>query len=153
MRGQEIILASNPKGVFLEGQISGTPYPGTVMEIKNTAFVNGRPVWQVWSKATGAYGLVAVLLPDNMQGALYSTAYVDGAHGFLYCPVRGEELNMRVTDVAGTADDVAIGALFSIESATGQLIANSANVYPCFTSMEVVTDPAAAYWLWVTYNG
>jgi hypothetical protein len=152
-KGTEIIVSADTKGTFLEGIVSGTPVPGTVMEIKNVAPVQGRHTWQPWSKASGAIGLIAVLLADTEQGQLSTTAYVDGKRCFLYCPIGGEELNMSLNDVAGTADDVAIGALFGVEQTTGQMIANSSYAYPCFTAMEAITDPVADQPLWMTYNG
>lgn len=152
-KGNEIIVSSDPKGKFLEGVVSGTPKPGTIMEIKNSAMASGRPTWQAWSKASGATGLIAVLLADDLQGLTNSTAYVSGTRCRLYVPVPGEELNLLVADVAGTADDVAIGALFGVETTTGKLKANSSYAAPCFTAMEVITDPAADYLMWVTYNG
>lgn len=152
-KGTEIVVTSNPKGMFLEGIMSGTPKPGTVMEIKNSAMVGGRPTWQVWSKASGAYGLIAVLCPDRLQGTLATDAYVTATRCFLYVPIGGEELNMLYHDVAGTADDIAIGALFGVETATGKIIANSAYAKPCFTALEVVTDPSADQLVWCMFNG
>lgn len=153
MKGTKIILSGEPQGKFLEGVVSGTPKPGTVMELKNTVLKGGEPTWQVWSKASGAYGLIAVLMEDTAQGSIYSTAYVDGTRCRLYCPIAGEKLNMLVHDVAGTADDVAIGALFGVETATGKLIANSSYARACFTAMEVITDPVADYWMFSMFNG
>lgn len=153
-KGHGIILAGEPRGKFLEGTIVGTPKPGTVMQIKaGVAPVSGRHSWEASTKATGAKQLIAVLLPDDGQGADETTAYVTGKRGRLYCPVAGEELNMRVADVSGTADDVAIGDLFGVETVTGKLKANSSYASTPFTAMEAVTDPTADYLLWVTFNG
>ena len=151
--GASIIVSSNPKGVFLEGLVSGTPKPGTVMQMTNAAKVGGRNTWAVWSKASGAYGLMAVLLQDSLQGKLATDAYVTATRCFLYVPIGGEELNMLYHDVAGTGDDIAIGDLFGVETATGKMIANSAYAKPCFTAMEVVTDPVADQLVHMTYNG
>ncbi len=138
MIGSKIILTANPKGQFLEGTVSGTPKPGTVMEIKYTSagLTSGRNTWQAWSKATGAYGMVAVLREDYLQGRTADDAYVTLTRCFLYCPVAGEEMNMRVANQSGTAEDANIGDLFAVTQTTGLLIHNSANVFPCFTAIE-----------------
>lgn len=154
MIGAEIILSANPQGKFLEGIISGTPKPGTCMEVKvTTTRSSGRLTYQAWSKATGAYGMVAVLLADQLQGGTADLAYVSGSRGFLYCPIGGEELNMRVGNAGGTAEDANIGDLFAITTTTGLLIHNSANVFPCFTAIEDVPSAGGEYLLACAFNG
>ena len=97
---------------------------------------------------------VIVLLPDALQGALYSTAYVSGARGFLYVPRPGEELNMRVADISGTADDHAIGDLLMIDNGTGLLIVTtgSPEAEP-FICLEAATDPTAEALLLCQFTG
>lgn len=167
-KGKSIIVSSNPKGNFGEGIISGTPKPGTLMEkVAATAPVGGRFTYQVAQRASGAIGPIIILLEDDLQGKLgvSSTAaytggppapgdaYVSGTRGFLYWPVSGEDFNLIVASVAGTADDVAIGDLFGVQTATGKLLANSSFAATPFESNEVVTDPTADYMLWVTFRG
>src|SRR4051812_27733305 len=105
-KGNEIIVTSNPKGMFLEGIVSGTPKPGTMMEIKPSAgYAANRFTWQVFQPGTdGKKRLCVVLLPDQLQGKLATDAYVDGTRCFLYCPIPGEEMNILLADVAGTGD-------------------------------------------------
>lgn len=164
-KGQCTIVSEQPKGKFIEGIVSGTPKPGTVMQPTNAALQAGRQTWIAWTKATGAYGLVTVLLGDVLQGKLEvgaavtgagnaaGDAYVSGTRCFLYQPAAGEELNMIVEDVSGTTDDIAIGDLFAIKTTSGKLIANSSNAFPCFTSMEVITDPIADTVVCMQFNG
>jgi hypothetical protein len=102
MRGAKILLSTPPKGVFEECIISGTPSPGTVMEIvPNATSVGGRFTYRASSAATGNRRPVPILLEDYLQGKLSTDAYVSGTHGFLYWPVFGEELNMLVS-IPGT---------------------------------------------------
>jgi hypothetical protein len=165
-KGNAIIVSSHPQGKFLEGTIIGTPKPGTVMEMASATPTSGRFSYQAVTRATGAKGPVFVLLGDLPQGktevgavlgtALGSTpgdAYVTGTRGFLYAPEAGEELNMIVASVAGTADDVAIGDLFGAETVTGKLKANSSYTSAPFQAMETITDPTADYVLHCTYLG
>lgn len=122
-----IILSDAPKGRFLECIVSGTPKPGTCMQVKAaTAKVNGRHTWEVFNGAAdGERTLFAVLLEDKYQGGLITDAYVDGARGFLYFPINGDELNMLVANISGTSDSFAIGAKMMIDDGTGLLIATT----------------------------
>ncbi len=140
MKGNEILLASDPQGVFLEGIVSGTPKPGTNLSIKAaTEPVGGRFTWEVWSLADGAYGLTAILLADVLQGKLSTDAYVTGTRCFLYCPIAGEEMNILVQNLTGTADTHAIGDLVSPDGGTGTFIANSSHEKPSFTMLETMS--------------
>ena len=152
-KGNEIIVSSEPRGVFMEGIVSGTPKPGTIMEMMTTAPVNGRFTYRASTRTTGAKGPTFVLLPDNLQGKLATDAYVTATRCFMYSPVAGEQLNLLVADVSGTGDDVAIADLFVVENTTGKIKANSSNTSAPFQAMEAVTDPTADYLLWCTYLG
>lgn len=164
-RGNVIVVSAQPNGKFMEGYISGTPTPGILVERTTAAPVNGRFTYQAVTRSTGAIGPVYVLLPDELQGKLgvgaalspgghaVGDAYVTGSRCFIYAPEAGDELNLVVASVAGTADDVARGALFGVQTATGKLIANSSYASAPFQANEVITDPTADYLLWVTYLG
>lgn len=166
-RGNNIIVSSKPKGHFVDVIVSGTPKPGTFMQLKaTTADVQGRFTYEARSTTSGAKGEVAILMPDKLQGAVGvgaslganlgntpGDAYVSGRVGQVYFPVAGEELNAIVLSVAGTADDVAIGDFFGIESSAGKLKANSGYTSAPFKALEVITDPTADYLLHVLYLG
>lgn len=155
-KGKEIIVSAEPKGVFKEGTISGTPKPGTCMQLQaGTAAIGGRFTWEVFSAgADGDQRLVAILLADNMQGQLATSAYVSGTRGFLYIPVAGEEFNMLVADVAGTGDDHTIGELMMIDTGTGKLVTTTGSPeMESFILLEATTDPTADALLWAMYTG
>jgi len=65
-RGNKIVLTADPKGVFLEGIVSGTPKPGTSMEmvpITGAFYAGGRHQYRVNTSGTnGKRNLVAILL-------------------------------------------------------------------------------------------
>jgi hypothetical protein len=160
-KGNCIIVSSNPKGVFLEGVIDGTPKPGTVMQIKAaTAAQGGRFTWEVFNtSADGEQRIIAVLLEDSLQGKAATAAYVDGDRCFLYCPIAGEMLNMLVADVAGTgttaAEAKAIGDLLMVDDGTGKLIdtTGSPESEP-FILLEAQAEPISAdALLWCMYTG
>lgn len=162
-----IIVSSNPRGKFLEGIVSGTPKPGTCMEMTSAAMgAGGRMTYQAVSRADGTVGPIFVLLGDLMAGQLEvgaalgtnlghtpGDAYVSGTRCFLYAPAAGEELNMIVESVSGTADDVAVGALFGVDQTSGKLKADNSFAAKPFQAMEAITDPTADYLLHVTYLG
>ena len=155
-RGKEIIVSADPKGVFLEGIIDGTPKPGTCMQIKaGVAMVGGRFTYEVYAPgADGEQRAVLVLLPDHLQGRLHTDAYVSGTRGFLYCPAAGEELNMLVANISGTADDHSIGEVLMIDSGTGLLVTTTGSPeMESFICLEVATDPVADALLLCMYTG
>ena len=155
-KGNEIVVSAEPMGRFLEGTVDGTPKPGTVMEIvPATEPTGGRHKWRVYQPGTdGEQRLIAVLLPDHLQGKTATDAYVDETRCFLYCPVAGEELNMLFADVAGTADDVAIGDVMIVDTGTGKLIATTGSPESePFIALETVTDPTADHLVHCMYTG
>lgn len=127
-KGNSIIVSGEPRGKFLEGKISGTSKPGTWMQIKASDGVDeatGRFTWEPYAPGTNGHRkLVAILLPDSLQGKLATDAYVTGTRCFLYCPVPGEELNVLCDDVAGTgsASDFTTGEELMGVTGTGLFI-------------------------------
>lgn len=154
-QGNTIIVSSDPMGRFLEGIIDGTPKPGTCMQVKAAvAAVGGAYTWEVFNQAAdGTPSLVAVLLTDELQGKLATDAYVTATRGRLYCPAAGEMLNMLKGDVAGTADDWAIGDRLMIDDTTGKLVSDSSGLSIPFIAMETVTDPTADQLVLCMYTG
>lgn len=148
MRGQRIIVSADPKGIFLDGIISGTPKPGTIMQIDVSEGIDeatGRPTYEVFNRDfDGQQGQMAVLLEDDLQGKTASDAYVSGTLGQLYIPLPGEELNMLVKDVSGTADDHSLGATMMVDDGTGMLVtAYGSAESESFQLLEALTDITA----------
>lgn len=156
-RGQKVIITADPKGLFLEGLVSGTPKPGTLMEPSAFFTSGGRHTYRVYQPGTDGYKqAVIVLLEDDLQGKLITDAYVDGTRGRFYCPVMGEELNMLFGDVAGTADDWTAGAYATADSGTGKLVAaagSDADHMKPFQILVSVVDPAADFLAPCMYTG
>jgi|TARA_R110002096_G_scaffold55026_16_gene141645 hypothetical protein len=118
--GNEIIVTGEPKGVFLEGYITGTPLPGTIVTLDvSEAVSNGRFTYEPFSPATGLRAMTAVLLPDSLKGKTETEAYVTGDRCFMYVPVAGEEMNVLVQD---SEDAIVVGDLLIVETATGLLL-------------------------------
>lgn len=153
--GNLVVLPGDPRGMKLEGTISGTPKPGTMMEIVATALVNGRPTYRVYQPGTdGEQRVCVICYQDPFNGQLATTAYADGDHGFFYIPLPGEEMNILVQDVAGTGDDHAIGDIMIPKSGTGKFVVTtgSPEMEP-FILLEAATDPTADALMRAFYTG
>lgn len=146
-RGSKVIISANPQGKFLEGVVQGTPKPGTVMEIVTPFYQNGRHLWRAFAPSGGSDGdkrVVAVLLEDDLQGKLITDAYVTLTRCFLYVPQAGDELNMLLQNLSGTADDHAAGEMLMVDNGTGMLIASAGTPESePFMLLEAVTDPTS----------
>lgn len=156
-KGSDIIVSAKKMGVFKEGIIGDTSKPGTVMQIQagTAADGGGRFTWEAFNRgADGDHGLMAILLPDYLQGGLQTTAHTSGRRGQLYIPAPGEELNLLVEDVSGTGDDFTIGDLLIVDDGTGKLLATTGTPErEPFMCLENVTDPTEDHLMWVLYLG
>lgn len=160
-KGNKIVVASNPKGIFSEGTLKTgiTPKPGTILQIDASAGIdnNGNFTFELFdADADGGRpkGPLYVLLPDESQGKLATEAYADSDRCFLYTPLPGEELNLLVADVAGTGDDHALGEMLIVDDGTGKLNATTGTpeTEP-FMLLEAITDPTADTLAHVIYTG
>ena len=154
--GNKIVVTSNPKGKFVEGIVSGTPKPGTCMQLQaGTAPIDGVFTYEAYNPGgDGVRAPILVLEEDHKQGKTATEAYVTGTRIRMYAPVMGEELNVLVQDVSGTGDDFAIGDVFIVDNSTGKLLATTGTVESePFIGLEVVTDPTADHLLHCMYTG
>lgn len=155
MIGNTIIISADPQGKFLEGIVSGTPKPGTVLEILTYFTAGRRHTWRAFQPGTdGQRRVIAVLLEDSFQGKLYSDAYVTGTRCRMYVPLAGEELNMLIADVAGTGDVHTAGDTMIVQSSTGKLIVTTGTPQSePFRLQEGEAAPTADTWLACMYTG
>jgi hypothetical protein len=115
-----------------------------------TAPVAGRHTWR-FQQPTNDTDVRAtfILLEDDMQGKIFSDAYVSGKRGFLYAPLPGEEMNIAVRDIAGTGDVHTIGDRFLPGHVDGLFIVTAVTtVQATFLALETVAAPTATTWLW-----
>lgn len=162
-KGNRIIVTADPHGTFLEGIIDDTSKPGMCVELVpgsastwNTAgasnFTNAKPHFRASSHADGAIGPVFVLLEDRLQGFKTTDAYVSGTECFIYAPVAGEDMNMLLGDVAGTADFVTIGDKFGVANG-GKIKANNSYASVPFQAMESLAALTADSLIFTKYLG
>jgi hypothetical protein len=159
-RGNEIIVTTNPLGVFTEGVIGAglTPKPGTIMQIQPaTALVGGRFTYEIYNAdADGGRpkGPIYLLLEDNLQGRTVSDAYAAGDWARFYTPLPGDELNLLIANIAGTADDHTKGEMLIIDDTTGLMIATTGSPETEVAQLlETITDPTADTLAWCLWTG
>lgn len=157
-RGNEIILPSNPRGVFKEGYLATgiTPKPGQILQIQ-ALDANGRFTFGLAAPdADGGRpkGSLCILDIDWGQGKTNSDAYADSSAVRCYVPVAGEEFNLLLANISGTADDHAVLEILMVDTETGKLIATtgSPETEP-FMLLEAVTDPTVDTLAHVIYTG
>ena len=139
--GASIIVSAEPRGVYLEGIITDTSKPGTMMELMTTATVAGEWSWRCYQPGTsGDPRLTAILLSDDLQGGLATDAYTANKRCFLYCPLPGELINILIKDIAGTGDTHAIGDRMYAETGSGKfLVQSTSGNIAQFTLVEAAT--------------
>jgi len=141
--GKSIILASNPRGIFLEGISTGVALPGHCMQLDAAVEpIEGRYTWEVFNGAAdGERNLIVVAIESKLNGGTNSTAYAAGDRIFMYVPAIGEQLNVLVQASAGA---LAIGQKMIVDDGTGELILTTGTpeAEP-FICMETASDPAA----------
>lgn len=171
-RGNGIIVTPEPRGNFLEGLISGTPKPGTVVEIKSID-ANGVITWEAAGTtannstysgmaADGNRLPTGVLLCSQDHAACplnqdATTAYADGDQCAVYMPIMGDRLNMILKDESGTgADQDFVRGLTKliVDDGTGKLLASAGSPESePFICLETVTDLAADRLTEVMFTG
>jgi hypothetical protein len=154
-KGNSIIVTAQPRGVFVEGTITGTDKPGTVMQLDvSESEDNGRWTYENFDQTDGNQRIMLCLLENWDLGRSTTTAHVTGDRIRMYIPVAGEELNMILLDISGTGDDFAVGDLLIVDNAGGKLIATTGTpeAEP-FINLAVVTDPTADTLNRVWYTG
>lgn len=156
--GNRIIVSADEKGKHMEGILQGALKPGTVVQRDaSVALVGGRASYKVFTRdADGDHpaGAFWVLLEDMLQGKSMTDAYADGDRCFLYSPQPGDELNLLYGNIAGTADDHALGEIGVVDTGTGKIIVTTGSP-ECEVCqlLEVVTDPTADFLAWVEWSG
>lgn len=157
-RGNTIIVSGHFQGRKMTGKITGTPKPGTVMQIdvSETIDANNRFTWEVFTATDGVrpFSGCPVLLEKPGSSFLMTRAYVTTEECQVYYPLHGDELNMIVADDASTTtEDHLFGDKYMVDSGTGKLINPSSEESEPFTGLEAVTNQADDYLMHCLYTG
>lgn len=160
-KGNRIVVSPNPHGHKVEGIIGAglTPSPGTILQIQAaTALVGGRWTWEIYSPtgtdAAEPAGPFIVLCEDIPQGKTTTDAYAAGDRAFGYIPLPGDELNLLVKNLSGTADDHTKGEALMVDDASGKMIAYvEGSKTKSAMLLETITDPVADTLSWCIWSG
>lgn len=157
-RGSEIIVSTEPHGHFVEGIIDTAESPGTIVQLDvSQNMVGGRWHWVVYNAdADGGRpkGPFIVLREDHLQGKTATDAYVAGTRAFGYIPLPGDELNLLLANLTGTADDHTKGEMLIIDDTTGKMIATTGSPETEVAMLlETITDPTADQLVWCIWTG
>lgn len=160
-RGNRIVVSPHalPRQ-YVEGIIGVgiTPKPGTVMQIDySVALQSGRHAWKLYdADADGGRpkSPIIILREDMLQGKTMSDAYAAGDRAFGFVPLAGDELNLLILNLAGTADDHPLGEVLIPQDATGKFIATagSPEIEPAVLC-EAIIDPVADTLAWCHWTG
>lgn len=146
MRGSDIVLPSDPRGMYLEGYAGEALSPGQIVNIKRGVKLRDGNAftWEAYDGAGGVgsstgsgsdgNGLLAVVNIDFLQGKSATDAYASGDRVFLYVPYAGEMINIMVDSSVGSIE---IGDTLKPKNGDGTLQeASSSDSYIPFQSAE-----------------
>lgn len=158
MKGNKILVSNDPKGRHESVVISGTPLPGTHMELVPATNANaaGLFTYRALTRADGTKGPICILLEDDEQGKIATDAYVSGKVGKVYWPAAGEFMNVLLRDQpgTGTAGINDVGDVLAVDGATGYLTPVGAlNCGPWQLMEDLTEDVSAAQLAFCQYRG
>lgn len=157
-RGSRIVVNADARGHYEWGYVTTAEKPGTILQIDpSVALKHGKHTWVVYNRdADGNRPKVpfAVLVENLYQGVEATTAITAGDFCKLYLPLPGDELNLLYLNQSGTADDVALGDILTVDDGTGKvLVTTGSPETEVAVALEAITDPTADQLLWARWTG
>lgn len=158
-RGTRIFVTSEPRGerlVELYVKSGQTIYPGMIVQKDlSVALKGGRESVVVFDadadggNPKGGALYVATNELGAMVGRDATTQIPAGEKEIFVAPLPGDELNLLVLNLSGTADDHAVGEILIVDDTTGKLIATTGTPEREVAVLkEVITDPTADTLAW-----
>lgn len=167
MRGKRIIVTADPKGQMEEGYVTTgqTFYPGMIVQRDaSVALKAGRHTYKYYTPGAdgemplGSYWVVTeelmAMIGLGVTDATTFGSYAAGERCSLYSPRAGEELNLLLANIAGTADDHALNEKLMVDTGTGKFIATTGTPESEVAQLlEAITDPTADTLAWCQWSG
>lgn len=158
-RRNKILLEPDPKGKRIEGFVATgeTFYPGMCVQMDPTVSLRGgRHTYKIYNRdadGNNPAGPHVIVLEDHLRGMVMTDSYAAGNRFFGYCPLPGDELNLLIENIAGTADDHSAGEILMVNDGTGKFIATtgSPEKEPAML-LEAITDPTADTLGWCVWS-
>jgi hypothetical protein len=156
MRGNRIVINPDAKGTYEWGYLTTAEKPGTVHQRDaSVALKAGKPTYKVYQPGADGenpLGGYWVLVENLYEGRDATTAYAIGDFAKFYSPRMGDELNLLLANLSGTADDHALDEKMMLDTGTGKLIATTGTPEDEVAQLlEAVTDPTADQLVWVQW--
>ncbi len=159
-RGNEIIVTSDPKGQFDSFYLTTAMKPGTIVQRDpSVALKSGRFTAKLYdADADGGRPKGALWVVTQLHHAMTWMTATDeipvGELAKCYCPRAGEEINLLLANLSGTADDHTAGEILIVDDTTGLLIATTGSPETEVAMLlETVTDPTADQLVWCEWTG
>jgi hypothetical protein len=160
-RGNRIQVSSEPsmrreEGIVASGQ---TIYPGTIVQNDpSVALVGGRHTWTPYNAdADGGRpkgGPFILVVEDYLRGLAATEPYTAGQRIFGIVPMAGDEYNLLIANLTGTADDHTAGEVLIVDDTTGKFIATTGTPETeVAVLLEDITDPTADTLAWCRWTG
>ena len=160
-KGNSILITQNRDNeALIHGKIAAgeTPKPGTILQKQSaTALIGGRHTLEIFNAdadGTMPKGPYYLLIEDAYQGKTVSDAYAAGEDCTCVIPRHGDEYNLLLLNIAGTADDHTKGEVLIIDDTTGKFIATTGTPEDEVAQLlETITDPTADTLAWCVWQG
>lgn len=162
-RGTRIIVSDQPKGHMtpLYVKTGQTIYPGMLVQKDlSVALKGGRESVIVYDadadggRPKGGAVYIATNEIGGGAGRDATTQIPAGEQELFYTPLPGDELNLLILNIAGTADDHAIGEVLIADDTTGKFIATTGSPETEMAVLkEAITDPTADTLAWCEWTG
>jgi hypothetical protein len=152
-RGNKIVVNADAKGMYEWGYITTAEKPGTIFQRDaSVALKHGKHTYKVYQPGADGENPVGgywVLDFDPYTGRTADTAYAAGDFAKLYSPRMGDELNLLIANISGTADDHALNEKLMVDTGTGKLVVTTGTPEDEVAQLlETITDPTADTLAW-----
>lgn len=159
-RGNSVIVSADPQGKHMEGFLADGLSDircGRILQRDPTvALRGGRHTYKLYDRSADGNnpaGPLYILRERYLMGGTLDDTFDGGENIQLYTPVDGEELNVEIANISGTADDHPAGELLMVDDGTGKLVVSTGPPEQApFQLLETITDPTADTQGWVVYG-
>lgn len=161
-RGNCIVVTHNAQGRHTEAYVASgeTHYPGMIVQIDPTvALKSGRHTAKIYNRDAdgdrplGPFMVCTEKFNSSFLGKPLTEGYGAGERASYYIPEPGDELNLLLKNLAGTADDHTAGEILMVDDGTGLLIATTGTPETEVAVLkENVTDPTSDTLAWCEWS-
>lgn len=157
-RGSRIVVNADAKGQYDWVHLATAEYPGTILQLDpSVALSAGKHTAVPYNRDADGdrpKGPLMVIVEDLYNGRAATAAVEAGALCKVYIPLPGDEINLLYMNVSGTADDVELGDIMTVDDGTGKVIVTTGSPeIEVAVALEAIVDPTADQLLWCRWSG